>query len=36
MIHGYKDPDIERDRMLVEESLAVLNVLVPYLEQELA
>lgn len=35
LIHGGKDPDRERDTMLVRESLAVLNVLVPALESEL-
>lgn len=35
LIHGSKDPDSERDRMLVRESLAVLQVLVPALEKEL-
>lgn len=33
LIHGSKDPDVERDRMLVTESLAILKVLVPALEQ---
>lgn len=35
LIHGGKDPDAERDRMLVRESLTVLHVLVPAIEQEL-
>ncbi len=35
LIHGGKDPDSERDRMLVQESLAVLRVLVPAIETEL-
>jgi len=33
LIHGSKDPQVERDRMLVAESLAILTVLVPALEQ---
>jgi hypothetical protein len=33
LIHGGKDPDVERDRMLVRESLAVLAILVPATEQ---
>ena len=36
LIHGGKDPDSDRDRMLVRESLAVLRVLVPAIETELA
>jgi hypothetical protein len=36
LIHGDKDPDTERDRMLVRESVAVLNVLVPAVEHEAA
>lgn len=32
LIHGDKDPQAARDRMLVQESLAVLQVLVPALE----
>lgn len=36
LIHGAKDPDVQRDRMLVEESLAVLMALVPELEAALA
>ena len=35
LIHGDKDPDSERDRMLVRESFAVLRVLVPAIENEL-
>jgi hypothetical protein len=35
LIHGGKDPDSQRDRMLVRESLAVLRVLVPAIEEEL-
>lgn len=35
LIHGSKDPDNERDRMLVHESVAVLNALVPELEKSL-
>lgn len=35
LIHGGKDPDDERDKMLVRESLAVLRTLVPALEAEL-
>jgi hypothetical protein len=35
LMHGGKDPDSERDRMLVQESLAVLRVLVPAIEREL-
>jgi len=35
LLHGGKDPDSERDRMLVNESLNVLRVLVPALEAEL-
>lgn len=35
LIHGGKDPDSQRDRMLVQESLAVLRVLVPAIENEL-
>lgn len=33
LIHGSKDPDLERDRMLVSESLGILNSLVPALEK---
>ena len=36
LIHGSKDPDDARDRMLVSESLAILSVLVPALETELS
>lgn len=36
LIHGGKDPDSARDRMLVRESLTVLRVLVPAIEQEMA
>ena len=32
LIHGSKDPEIDRDRMLVLESLKVLQVLLPELE----
>jgi hypothetical protein len=32
LTHGYKDPIVERDRMLVRESLNVLEHLVPELE----
>jgi len=32
LIHGAKDPQIQRDRMLVEESVLVLQVLLPELE----
>ena len=35
LIHGSKDPNNERDRMLVRESLAVLEALVPALETAL-
>lgn len=35
LIHGDKNPDSERDKMLVRESLAVLRILVPALESEL-
>jgi hypothetical protein len=35
LIHGGKDPDNERDKMLVRESLTVLNVLVPAIEERL-
>ena len=35
LIHGGKDPDSERDKMLVRESLAALRVLVPAIEREL-
>lgn len=34
LIHGDKDPDVERDRMLVGESLAILHVLMPELEAQ--
>jgi hypothetical protein len=33
LIHGGKDPKVERDRLLVRESVAVLRVLVPALEE---
>lgn len=33
LVHGSKDPDVERDRMLVRESLRVLQVLLPELEK---
>lgn len=36
LIHGNKDPDDARDRMLVSESSTVLRLLVPALEQQLA
>jgi hypothetical protein len=36
LIHGGKDPDVERDRMLVRESVAMLNVLVPAIERQTA
>lgn len=36
LIHGNKDPDDARDRMLVSESLTVLRSLVPALEAQLA
>lgn len=36
LIHGNKDPDDVRDRMLVSESLTVLRSLVPALEEQLA
>jgi hypothetical protein len=32
LTHGSKDPSVERDKMLVRESLAVLRVLLPVLE----
>jgi hypothetical protein len=35
LIHGGKDPHNERDKMLVRESLKVLHVLVPALENQL-
>ena len=35
LLHGSKDPDDERDRMLVTQSLCILNELVPALEAEL-
>lgn len=35
LIHGSKDPDNDRDRMLVKESVEVLRVLVPVLEEAL-
>ncbi|CAG0933526.1 hypothetical protein TFLX_03092 [Thermoflexales bacterium] len=35
LIHGSKDPHNERDRMLVRESVSVLRVLVPALEEAL-
>jgi hypothetical protein len=36
LIHGDKDPDDARDRMLVSESVAVLRSLMPALEGQLA
>jgi hypothetical protein len=36
LLHGSKDPSSARDRMLVQESLAVLRNLVPVLEEALA
>lgn len=36
LIHGSKDPDSPRDRMLVEESLPILRTLVPELESALS
>lgn len=36
LIHGDKDPDEARDRMLISESLTVLRSLVPALEEALA
>ena len=33
LIHGSKDPDEPRDRMLVQETASVLRLLVPMLEQ---
>lgn len=36
LIHGDKDPDDARDRMLVSESVAVLRTLMPALEGQLA
>jgi hypothetical protein len=36
LIHGSKDPDAPRDRMLVHDSLAVLRALLPELEEALA
>lgn len=36
LVHGDKDPDNARDRILVTESLAVLQSLVPALEEQLA
>ena|GEM_PF-1780487 len=33
LIHGDKDPQVERDRMLVAESLQILNILVRALER---
>ena len=36
LVHGDKDPDNARDRMLITESLAVLHSLVPALEEQLA
>ena len=36
LLHGDKDPDDARDRMLVSESVAVLRSLVPALEASLA
>ena len=33
LIHGSKDPEVERDRMLVSESRTILAVLVPVWEQ---
>lgn len=35
LLHGSKDPSNERDRMLVKESLVVLNALLPELEAAL-
>ncbi|MBL0167666.1 MAG: hypothetical protein IPP85_11200 [Propionivibrio sp.] len=35
LLHGSKDPRNERDRMLVKESLVVLNALLPELEAAL-
>jgi hypothetical protein len=35
LLHGSKDPSNERDQMLVKESLAVLDVLLPELEAAL-
>ena len=35
-IHGSKDPDSERDHMVVKESVGVLNSLLPELEDSLA
>lgn len=35
LLHGGKDPDSQRDTMLVRESLTVLRVLVPAIEAEL-
>ena len=35
LIHGSKDPNTPRDRMLVQESLAILRALVPALEASL-
>lgn len=36
LIHGSKDPNNERDRMLVRESVTILAALVPELEKSLA
>ena len=36
LIHGSKDPSNARDRMLVSESVTILNVLIPALEKSLA
>lgn len=33
LIHGSKDPQVERDRILVAESLIILRLLVPVLEE---
>lgn len=33
LIHGEKDPQVERDRMLVRESVAVLELLIPAAEK---
>ena len=36
LIHGNKDPNKDRDRMLVRESVAILEALLPELEKSLA
>jgi hypothetical protein len=36
LIHGSKDPENERDQMLVRESVAILNALLPELEAAFA